>query len=378
MVMPRLANCGQLSAALLCFVVICPVLVEAAEPGERIAPPRLQRTFFPWGKGTRYETPGKDVPAVTRISESPDGTYVAWGDTGGNIFVSDAGGKHIGLVQDLASSRPAGKVQGDSGYDSRCIRLKDANTLYWIDWKGAAWKAVLEGGAIKTKLRLAGSPWSSSGGIIAGDCFIVSAPDTGLKFLFHPYRHVLYKYSLNDGKLLGTCEIYPPAPRRFHGVNAMALSHDGQYLAIASENNAGIVSLDPFCLDRTLDVSFGCALAFSPNDDLLAIASSGDKRLRVYDRRIHRFTLETSVPENGVVFSGVAFTSNRTLWFHYGFHLYCMDIAVGHTMAVLEMPPPESLYIGAMLYVGRRDGVVEQYSMPSPAASESPPDRIKH
>jgi len=336
----------------------------------------LVEGLFPWREGSRFAKPEGKVPEILSIAESPDGRFVAWGDEEGNLFVWDLQANHLSIVKNRTLDRPPAIFE-EPIFRIQDLRFKNAKTLYWLESSGEGWVCLadLEDGRFvpRTRMKLrSGMP-----AVILPGSVVVSEPYAGLfnfwMELLRPHVYVLRKYDLETGKRLGKCEIYPRKRMRYHWVNAFAASPDDSLLAIASENNCGIVSTEPFRLVRSFGLEFVQSLAFSPDGSRLALANRNENELFVLKTESGELVRKITMPRGGNLIQPLAFSSNDDLWFHYWSHLYRLDILTGRVEQVLEVPLITAMMVSKdrlRLYVALWNGTFNIYRLPPEAAAE--------
>lgn len=327
-------------------------------------------SLFPWRDGGRFTRPEGRVPDVLAIAEDADEGLIAWGDQEGNVFTWSSRTRCVSVVNDRTLGAPPRTWREEAIFRVTALRFKDHRFLFWLEERGGIGRADLEDGRFVPRKRSQLPPHSPFGGTLLGDSVVVSETYGGsnfLKMLRRPNVDVLMKRDLETGKALGECEIYPPKGGRYHWVNAMALSPGDKLLAIASENNCGIVDMESFRLARSLGIEFVQSLAFSPDGSRLALATGDKLELLVVEAGSGKVIRKVTMPDGGAWIEPLAFASNESVWFHYWSHLYRLDVPKGEAVKVLEVPRVTALLVsrdGRSLYVGLWNGVLDVYALP--------------
>lgn len=381
-------TCGRAAKVLIFLVSLCSFSVFAGGMSPAVPSPRPHTresspllvcidTCFSWHEGGRFARPAGAVPDVVAIHESPDGRLVAWGDEESNVFLYDLRTKRALVVNDRTFSRPPRSPAETICYKIEAVCFGNDETLYWLDGRGTAWRADLQAGRVVARRRINAKPalGSSSGAILSGS-FVVDAPSGSpnilLEFL-RPHVYVLRAYDLGTGELRKTCEIYPRKPGQYHWVNTMAPSPDGALLAIASDHNAGIVSMRPFRLVRTLAVEYVNAMAFSPDASRLAVADRSP-RVSIYDVATGKQVRSLALSDEWGSVDAVSASSSRMVWLHQGPYLHRLDVETGELERVLRVPRVTALFASkqhSRLYAGLWDGRLQVYRLTAEKGSGS-------
>lgn len=342
---------------------------HGAQPETGSASLRLVKRVFPWPKGARFDKPTPQVPDIVRIAESPAGA-IALGDWEGNVFVWDRKRERVHVASGRPPNRPVTALRENGLYRVEAMRFRGGNLLYWVRRGGKAWQAELKNGEVTSRKRINRTRVIGHSTAIAGDSFIRSVEyghGSLLAKLWRPWVYVLKKYSLKTGVFEESCEIYPRKGGQYHWVNAMAVSPDEKLLAIASENNCGIVSIEPFKLVRAFGIEWVKSLAFSPDGSRVAL-TTGPRELLVYDMKTQRFIFRDHMPPGGYRIQPTCFSSENVLWFYYWYHLRRLDVATGSVEKVLKARSIEALRLSndrKFLYVGHGNGLFEIHSIGS-------------
>jgi hypothetical protein len=330
----------------------------------------LKGALNPWAQIARSPPAETRVKEVRRIAISPDGRSLAWGDGGGNVFFSSIAGGPVAVVSDRTFSKPPLDPHDECLYAMDAIEFQDKGVFYWLDHWGTAWRAdAADKGFIAKKVN-PGTPFGW-GGTIVGDSFVLSKlrATNPIAFLLSPYDYVLRRYSLADGRLLGTCELYPRKARRYHYPNAMAVSPDRKWLAIASENNAGIVNMETFKLEHTLGIEFGKALAFSADSTILAISIDilsplSCSEVRIYDAAKGSLLSKHLVDTGGGDIITMAFGPDNRLWFYGVSGLHTLSLKTGLVSGAFALNECTALLVNdkGLVCAGLWNGSVNIYA----------------
>lgn len=295
-------------------------------------------------------------PVVKVIAESPEKKYLAWGDDAGNVFVWEFGENKVVALTDLRMSAYDEASKGRI----LAIRFRDCNTLFWMNGEGVVWRArvISPGGWKKKPINLDRSGGCLSG-IILEDSFIqcVSAIN------FFTFEDVLKEYELDSGAFKRTCKLYPLEKGLSHYVEAMAVSDDQKYLAIVSQCNAGLVSLDDFSLTRSFGIKHGTKIAISPDGSRVAVATYTNKLL-VWDTGTGHLIKKLDLGM-GQMPTSLVFVSNRRLLFEYKISVYQLDLVNGQRDLMFATYPRGTMVISSdrrWLYIGTQ-GALEIYKL---------------
>jgi WD40 repeat protein len=240
---------------------------------------------------------------------------LAWGDEEGNCFAWSLPDERLLVVYDHTVSKMATQNDKAGLFRVETIRFVGEKKLNWVDHAGRIGIADVPGERIqKPTLRGwdAGPVWSST---IGNGFFFVCVPVRN-KILTN--ETVLEKYDLSQGKYIATAKLDPM--KSF--VEGMDFSTDKELLAVVTRSNAGIVTLNPFKLQRTIDVQCGDNIVFSPDSSQLAIGTNGVgcNSLVVADVGTGRVVREVKTPPSSV--RVLAWSPTGDVWYESAWHVY--------------------------------------------------------
>ena len=144
----------------------------------------------------------------------------------------------------------------------------------------------------------------------------------------------------------------------------MAGSHDGKWLAIASEGNAGVVDLKSFTLTRAFGLEWGSDLAFSPDDSIIAIATR-EKEIYIVDRASGKYLSAFRYQDTTEVCPLVFVTKDLLLCCPRGC-IAALDVTSGKFTKLVRDVDVSALCLSIdrnTLYIGMLEGELRAYGL---------------
>lgn len=315
----------------------------------------------------------RDIPAVTRMAMSPNRQWLLWGDKQDNLFAWSLKEKRLRVLYDNTVTRTATENEKVGLFQIEGIRCDDAGKVYWIDNSGRVGLADLAADVTqKAVLRewSSGPVWSAC---IADDEFIVCVPVRN-KMLTN--ETVLEAYNLADGKHTSTAKLSPMKRQ----VEQIAVAADKKSLAVVSRDCAGIVALDPFKLQRTIDVQYGDNIVFSPDSSQVAIGTNGVGRnsLVVAEVSTGRIIRQVKAPPSSV--RVLAWSPKGDIWYESDGRVYRLGPEAKESVEIFGwasgVPVVDAVAMvfvgdGEHVFVGTRSGDVVEFET-LPASSSAP------
>ena len=329
----------------------------------------LLDTVSPWTRLKKERHPGVSSPSVSVIAESPNQQLVAWGDGQGNVFLWSRLRKSVRVLKDVTLGKAPTLKEETGLHGVLDMRFRDDQTVVGLSGQleVSAWRVSLGQGKPTLDEMASANDVAFSAVLVDGSFVQCVAYKGGVLAHLLWVGCVLEKYSTKTGRYQETCRIYPQKRGQHHEVETMAVSPDCKLVAIGSECNAGVVSVAPFKLVRSLGVDCGRGLAFSPDGSRLAVSTIRGE-VFVFSVADGQLVKQFTVSSSSASIDAVAFVSNDVLVVGHSVGVFWLNVLTGQTSLAADMGgAPKALLVsrdGRRLYAGCYGSILKVLELP--------------